>query len=66
MSLKYIIPIQNIEQIEISIKSCNIKSNYYLFSIKLLGVIDGEIKLTGDTIDIINEECKKIIRNLKG
>lgn len=60
--MRHIIPIQNIDQIEISLITFNKLTQYSKFSIKFKGVVDTEIKLTGDTILLITDAVKKMIK----
>lgn len=62
--MKYVIPLQRIEQIEIECKSYNLQTRYFNFEINFIGVTDTKIRLTGDTIDLIHKQVNSIIKNI--
>lgn len=64
--MKHCIPLQRIEQVEIECTSYNIETDYFNFEIKFIGVTDTKIRLTGDTVELINKNVKKIISKIKG
>lgn len=65
MGLKHVIPLQRIEQINIECKNYNLETDYFNFEIDIKGVTDTKIRLTGETINKINNEVNKMIDNIK-
>lgn len=62
--MKHVIPIQNIEQIEIELVNFNKETGWTLFDINFHGPLHGKFTLTGTTIDMINDEVKKITKKV--
>lgn len=59
--MKHCIPLQRFETVEIELKSYNLETHYFNFEINIFGVTDTKIRLTGETIDLIHKETKKMI-----
>tara|TARA_R110000868_G_scaffold282327_2_gene542589 strand:+ start:403 stop:603 length:201 start_codon:yes stop_codon:yes gene_type:complete len=63
--MKTCIPLQRFETITIELKEYNKETGYSNFRISFDGVCSTSVLLTGDTINIIQSEVKKILAKLK-
>ena len=62
--MKTCIPLQRFETVTIELKEYNKTTGYSNFLISFDGVCSTSVKLTGDTINIIHSEVKKILNQL--
>lgn len=63
--MRKVIPIQRFDQITIECTELNMATNYFNFEIEFNGTTKTKIKLTGETINMINEAVNEIIKKYK-
>lgn len=63
--MKTVIPLQRIEQVNIKCTSHNVKTDYYNFEIIIEGCSDTKVRFTADTIEMINDEVKNIVKKIR-